>query len=129
MTSRKSYNRAFKEEAIRLAGKFGVAQVASDLVIHLNMIYTWKRQLTSIFADSKINYRCNHNLRFAAPVSLLLNTHHHIKDSPSEGYDRRLKPTKNKSSTTGTVILFSLTATVLMPLRPTWWRARRIWTG
>jgi transposase len=45
MAARKSYNRAFKEEAVRLAEKSGVTQVASDLGIHPNMIYTWKRQL------------------------------------------------------------------------------------
>jgi len=45
MTARKSYNRAFKEEAVRLAEKSGVTQVASDLGIHPNMIYSWKRQL------------------------------------------------------------------------------------
>ena len=45
MAARKSYNKAFKEEAIRLAEKSGVTQVASDLGIHPNMIYTWKRQL------------------------------------------------------------------------------------
>ena len=45
MTARKSYNRAFKEEAVRLAEKSGVTQVASDLGIHPNMIYIWKKQL------------------------------------------------------------------------------------
>src|ERR1700744_5824740 len=45
MAARKSYNRAFKEEAVRLAEKSGVTQVASDLGIHPNMIYSWKRQL------------------------------------------------------------------------------------
>ena len=48
MAARKSYNRAFKEEAVRLAEKSGVTQVASDLGIHPNMIYTWKRQLAGI---------------------------------------------------------------------------------
>ena len=45
MAARKSYNKAFKEEAVRLAEKSGVTQVASDLGIHPNMIYLWKRQL------------------------------------------------------------------------------------
>ena len=45
MAARKSYNKAFKEEAVRLAEKSGVTQVASDLGIHPNMIYSWKRQL------------------------------------------------------------------------------------
>ena len=45
MAARKSYNRAFKEEAVRLAEKSGVTQVASDLGIHPNMIYIWKKQL------------------------------------------------------------------------------------
>jgi transposase len=45
MASRRSYNRAFKEEAVRLAEKSGVTQVASDLGIHPNMIYIWKKQL------------------------------------------------------------------------------------
>jgi transposase len=45
MADRKSYNKAFKEEAVRLAEKSGATQVASDLGIHPNMIYTWKRQL------------------------------------------------------------------------------------
>ena len=45
MADRKSYNRAFKEEAVRLAEKSGVTQVAADLGIHPNMIYSWKRQL------------------------------------------------------------------------------------
>jgi len=45
MAARKSYNKAFKEEAIRLAEKSGVTQVASDLGIHPNMIYVWKKQL------------------------------------------------------------------------------------
>ncbi|MHA4811170.1 IS3 family transposase [Flavitalea flava] len=46
MAARKSYNKAFKQEAIRLAEKSGVTQVASDLGLHPNMIYTWKRQLS-----------------------------------------------------------------------------------
>lgn len=45
MTARKNYNRAFKEEAVRLAEESGVTQVASDLGIHPNMIHSWKRQL------------------------------------------------------------------------------------
>jgi transposase-like protein len=45
MPARKSYNKAFKEEAGRLAEKSGVTQVASDLGIHPNMIYIWKKQL------------------------------------------------------------------------------------
>jgi transposase-like protein len=45
MAARKSYNKAFKEEAVRLAEKSGVTQVASDLGIHPNMIYIWKKQL------------------------------------------------------------------------------------
>ena len=45
MSVRKSDNRAFKEEAVRLAEKPGVTQVASDLGIHPNMIYIWKKQL------------------------------------------------------------------------------------
>jgi transposase-like protein len=45
MAARRSYNRAFKEEAVRLAEKSGVTQVAADLGIHPNMIHTWKRQL------------------------------------------------------------------------------------
>lgn len=45
MAARKSYNKAFKEEALRLAEKSGVTQVASDLGIHPNMIYSLKRQL------------------------------------------------------------------------------------
>jgi transposase len=45
MATRRSYNRAFKEEAVRLAEKSGVTQVASDLGIHPNMIHSWKRQL------------------------------------------------------------------------------------
>ncbi|PUZ24229.1 hypothetical protein DCM91_12390 [Chitinophaga costaii] len=48
MTSRKSYNRAFKEKAVQLAQKSGVTQVASDPGIHPNMIYIWKRQLAGI---------------------------------------------------------------------------------
>lgn len=46
MAARKSYNRAFKEEAVRLAEKSGTSQVASDLGIHPNMINAWKRQLS-----------------------------------------------------------------------------------
>lgn len=42
---RRSYNRAFKEEAVRLAEKSGATQVAADLGIHPNMIHSWKRQL------------------------------------------------------------------------------------
>jgi transposase len=45
MAARKSYNKAFKEEAVRLAEKSGTTQVASDLGIHPNMIYVWKRQM------------------------------------------------------------------------------------
>ena len=45
MAARKSYNKAFKEEAVRLAEKSGTSQVASDLGIHPNMINAWKRQL------------------------------------------------------------------------------------
>lgn len=45
MAARKSYNRAFKEEAVRLAEKSGATQVASDLGIHPNMISAWRRQL------------------------------------------------------------------------------------
>jgi transposase len=45
MAARKSYNKAFKEEAVRLAEKSGATQVASDLGIHPNMISAWKRQL------------------------------------------------------------------------------------
>jgi len=43
--ARRSYNRAFKEEAVRLAEKSGATQVAADLDIHPNMIHSWKRQL------------------------------------------------------------------------------------
>ncbi len=46
MAARKSYNKAFKEEAIRLTERSGVTQVASDLGIHPNMIYVWKKQLS-----------------------------------------------------------------------------------
>lgn len=45
MANRKSYTRAFKEEAVRLSEKSGVTQVASDLDIHPNLLHTWKRQL------------------------------------------------------------------------------------
>jgi len=45
MATRKSYNKAFKEEAVRLAEKSGATQVALDLGIHPNIIYTWKKQL------------------------------------------------------------------------------------
>jgi transposase len=45
MSKRRTYNREFKEEAIRLAEKSGSTQVAHDLGIHPNMIYLWKRQL------------------------------------------------------------------------------------
>src|ERR1700743_2866061 len=45
MAARKIYNKAFKEEAVRLAEKSGTSQVASDLGIHPNMINAWKRQL------------------------------------------------------------------------------------
>jgi transposase len=45
MAARKSYNRAFKEEAVGLAEKSGATQVAADLGIHPNMIHSWKRQL------------------------------------------------------------------------------------
>jgi len=45
MAARRSYNRAFKEEAVRLAEKSGATQVAADLGIHPNMIHSWKRQL------------------------------------------------------------------------------------
>jgi transposase-like protein len=46
MAARKSYNRAFKKEAVRLAERSGVTQVVSDLGIHPNMIYIWKEQLS-----------------------------------------------------------------------------------
>ncbi|MET0637845.1 MAG: transposase [Chitinophagaceae bacterium] len=45
MASRNSYNRAFKEEAVRLPEKSGVTQVAAGLGIHPNLLHTWKRQL------------------------------------------------------------------------------------
>ncbi len=45
MATRKSYNRSFKEEAVRLSEKSGVTQVASDLGIHPNLLHSWKRQM------------------------------------------------------------------------------------
>lgn len=44
MSKRKTYSKEFKEEALRLASKSSITQVAQDLGVHPNMQYVWKRQ-------------------------------------------------------------------------------------
>lgn len=44
MSKRKTYSKEFKEEALRLAAKSGITQVAQNLGVHPNMLYVWKRQ-------------------------------------------------------------------------------------
>ncbi|SFW90188.1 transposase [Chitinophaga sancti] len=44
MSKRKTYSKEFKEEALRLASKSGITQVALDLGVHPNMLYVWKKQ-------------------------------------------------------------------------------------
>jgi len=81
MAARKSYNRAFKEEAVRLAEKSGVTQVASDLGIHPNMIYIWKKQLAKNAekafpsrgkpTDSELSQLKRENARLEVEVKIL----------------------------------------------------------